>query len=141
MTRLEAPIGQREDQRTEFKRAEALRRLEPISHAVVSMLNASGGNVWIGVIEQDERWQGVEPIENADREAPSSVEPSRHDCLERDEKDELAKEGVDRQEQIPLPEGVHERQEYVGDCRQDGTEENHAARAADVRPAPDKRAG
>jgi hypothetical protein len=78
-----APIGACEDHRTEFKRQDALRKLEPISHAVVSMLNAAGGNVWIGVIEQDERWVGVEPIADAENEARrlqdhliATIEPS-----------------------------------------------------------------
>jgi hypothetical protein len=80
-----APIGACEDHRTEFKRQDALRKLEPISHAVVSMLNAAGGNVWIGVIEQDERWVGVEPIADAENEARrlqdhliATIEPSPH---------------------------------------------------------------
>ena len=77
------PIGACEDQHNEFKRAEALRKLEPISHAVTSMLNASGGNVWIGVIEQDERWTGVEAIASVEIEARrvedhlmAAIEPS-----------------------------------------------------------------
>lgn len=46
-------IGTREDQCTEFKAAEALERPPTIAREVVALLNATGGDIWIGVDEHE----------------------------------------------------------------------------------------
>ena len=51
----EIPLGEREDQRLEFKAKEALKDLFSIGREVVGMLNAEGGEVWIGIREEDGR--------------------------------------------------------------------------------------
>ena len=45
------PIGQREGQRLEFKAMASLRKPESIAREVVGMLNAEGGEIWIGIGE------------------------------------------------------------------------------------------
>lgn len=61
-------LGRREDQRLEFKSAETLTK-EPsqIARAVVGMLNAGGGEVWIGVEEEDSVAVAVEPVHDPER--------------------------------------------------------------------------
>jgi hypothetical protein len=46
-------IGQRESQTLEFKSADSLKKPFTISREVVAMLNAAGGEIWIGIREQD----------------------------------------------------------------------------------------
>lgn len=46
-------IGRREDHRTEFKAAEALEKPSNIAREVVALLNANGGDIWVGIDEQD----------------------------------------------------------------------------------------
>lgn len=58
------PLGRREGPTLEFKAAAALRAPEKIGREVVGFLNASGGDVWIGVSEQDGVAATVEPIED-----------------------------------------------------------------------------
>src|SRR5688572_23543765 len=48
------PIGKREDEHTEFKRAEALKEPSNIAREAVAFLNADGGEIWIGVEEDGE---------------------------------------------------------------------------------------
>jgi hypothetical protein len=62
------PIGQRENQRLEFKSKEVLRRLPSVGREVVAMLNSDGGDVWIGLREADGVAVNLEPIENLDYE-------------------------------------------------------------------------
>jgi hypothetical protein len=64
------PIGKSEDQRLEFKGRDALRDKDRLSIAreVVAMLNADGGEIWIGVAEQGGRAVQVEPIPDAESE-------------------------------------------------------------------------
>ena len=62
MTESIVPIGQSESLRLEFKAAEALRRPHRIGRAVVAMLNADGGSVWIGVREEGGRAVELESI-------------------------------------------------------------------------------
>ncbi len=47
------PLGKRESQHLEFRAADALEKPLSISREVVGMLNASGGEVWIGLREED----------------------------------------------------------------------------------------
>jgi hypothetical protein len=56
------PLGQRESQRLEFKGADALKDPEKIAREVVAMLNAEGGEVWVGLREEGGRAVAVESI-------------------------------------------------------------------------------
>jgi hypothetical protein len=60
-------LGRREDQRLEFKSKDALEDPSTIARAVVGMLNAEGGEVWIGVEEEDSAAAVVEPIQDPER--------------------------------------------------------------------------
>jgi schlafen family protein len=62
------PYGERENLHREFKSAEALKNPEIIGRAVVAMLNAEGGVVWVGLREEGERAVAIEPIPDPDRE-------------------------------------------------------------------------
>jgi hypothetical protein len=53
------PLGQAEGQRLEFKRADALKDPEKIAREVVGMLNAEGGEVWIGFREEGQSVEGI----------------------------------------------------------------------------------
>jgi hypothetical protein len=77
------PLGEKEDHRREFKSALALKDPEIIARGVVAMLNAEGGEVWVGLREEGERAVAIEPILDAEREARrlqdslvDTVEPS-----------------------------------------------------------------
>jgi hypothetical protein len=61
------PLGQRESQRLEFKGAEALKEPEKIAREVVAMLNAEGGEIWVGLREEDGRAVALEPILDVER--------------------------------------------------------------------------
>ena len=62
------PLGQRESQRLEFKGADALQDPEKIAPEVVAMLNAEGGEVWVGLREEEGRAVAVEAIPKAEAE-------------------------------------------------------------------------
>lgn len=62
------PLGQREDQRLEFKRSESLLRTESVAREVVGLLNADGGEVWVGVREEGGEAVEVEGVKDAERE-------------------------------------------------------------------------
>ncbi len=62
------PLGQRESQRLEFKAADALKEPEKIAREVVAMLNAEGGEVWVGLREEEGRAVAVEAVPNAEAE-------------------------------------------------------------------------
>jgi len=57
-------LGRREDQRLELKSKAALDSPETIARAVAGMLNAGGGEVWIGVEEREEEGKAaaVDPV-------------------------------------------------------------------------------
>jgi hypothetical protein len=59
---IEVPLGKREGLHLEFKAAEALKDPEKIAREVVAMLNAEGGEVWIGLREEDGVAVAVEEI-------------------------------------------------------------------------------
>ena len=64
MTRA-VPIGQAESQQLEFKGSQALRKPISIVREVTAMLNSGyHGEVWVGVVERDEKAVGIETIEN-----------------------------------------------------------------------------
>ncbi len=62
------PLGQEESVGLEFKAPEALKRPGIIARSVVAMLNAEGGEIWIGLGESGGRAVEVQPIANADSE-------------------------------------------------------------------------
>jgi Putative DNA-binding domain len=62
------PLGQSEGERREFKGKDVLRHLPNVSREVVGMLNATGGEIWIGLAEEQGRAARVEAIDNATRE-------------------------------------------------------------------------
>lgn len=68
-TSIEIPLGRAENQKLEFKAAASLKRPERIGREVVGMLNGEGGEVWIGLREEESRAVQIEPISDAEREA------------------------------------------------------------------------
>ena len=66
---VESILTRTEDQKLEFKSAKALVRPEGIAREVVGMMNAGGGEIWIGV-EDDKRGapSGVSRIDDPERE-------------------------------------------------------------------------
>lgn len=65
--KLDEVLGRREGQRLEFKAGAALGEPGNIARAVVGMLNADGGEIWIGVDEKDGVATGLTPIANPGR--------------------------------------------------------------------------
>lgn len=63
--KVRIPLGQVEGQRLEFKGREALKKPQLLSRAVVAMLNADGGDVWVGLREEGGRAVQVEPVVDA----------------------------------------------------------------------------
>lgn len=62
-------LGRREDQRLEFKSAEVLTRdLDSVAREVVGMLNANGGEIWIGVEDEDDVAVAIHPVTDSARE-------------------------------------------------------------------------
>jgi hypothetical protein len=77
------PLNQAESQDLEFKGKDVLKHLPSVSREVVGMLNATGGDLWIGLGEENGRAVRIEAIENSDREVGrlrdhfcDSIEPS-----------------------------------------------------------------
>ncbi len=77
------PLGQPESERREFKGRDVLKHLPNVSREVVGMLNAAGGEIWIGLAEEQGRAARVEAIDNATREVTrlrdhftDAIEPS-----------------------------------------------------------------
>jgi hypothetical protein len=60
-------LGRREDQRLEFKSREALRDPSSIAREVVGMLNAAGGEVWIGVVDEEAKAVALDPVASPER--------------------------------------------------------------------------
>lgn len=63
-----SPLGGRESLRLEFKRAAVLKDPFDLARTLVAMLNASGGEVWVGVAEKDGVAVALEGIESIERE-------------------------------------------------------------------------
>jgi Putative DNA-binding domain len=61
------PLGRKEDFHLEFKGRDALDEPEKIAREVVAFLNAKGGEVWVGLGEEDARAVKVEPIPDPER--------------------------------------------------------------------------
>lgn len=77
------PMGERENERREFKSVRALAQPETIARAVVALLNAEGGEVWVGLRDEGGvavELEGVEEAEEAARRLLDSlvdtIEPS-----------------------------------------------------------------
>lgn len=68
------PLGQREDYHLEFKSAAALERPEIIGREVVAMLNAEGGEIWVGLRDEDGLAVELEGVPHADRAAESLLD-------------------------------------------------------------------
>jgi hypothetical protein len=62
-------LGKEEGQHLEFKARDALRKPAGIARGVVAMLNAGGGDVWIGVREDGGRAVELQPIPEPERES------------------------------------------------------------------------
>lgn len=60
-------LGRREDQRLELKSKGALEEPSKIAREVVAMLNSDGGEVWIGVEEEDGVAAAIDPVSEPDR--------------------------------------------------------------------------
>ncbi|MEW6269805.1 MAG: ATP-binding protein [Thermodesulfobacteriota bacterium] len=63
------PLGEKEGFQREFKSADALRRPDTIGREIVGMLNAGGGEIWIGMTEENGVAVGIEDVPEADRAA------------------------------------------------------------------------
>ncbi len=63
---VDAPIGMREDQRLEFKGRASLDNLDKIVREAVAMLNAEGGEIWVGVREEQEIAVAIEGVDEPD---------------------------------------------------------------------------
>lgn len=75
------PLGQREGAKLEFKGRDALKKPASIGREVVAMLNAEGGEIWIGVTEQEGRAVAIEPLENLEQ-ARSALQDHLIDTIE-----------------------------------------------------------
>lgn len=63
------PLGERESETLELKGRDALKDRKSLGRAVVAFLNTRGGDLYIGIREENEIGIDVEAIENADEEA------------------------------------------------------------------------
>lgn len=62
------PLGFREDLHLEIKSRDSLRQPDSIAREVVAMLNADGGDIWVGVREADGVAAEIEAIADAERQ-------------------------------------------------------------------------
>lgn len=91
----EIPLGQSEDQQTEFKAAGALNDLYAISREVAAMLNsAKGGTVWIGLAEEGGRAVRIDPVPDVERQR-GRLRDHLLDALEPSPRGEVDAESVD----------------------------------------------
>ncbi len=63
---VDAPIGRQEGQRLEFKGRASLDNLDKIVRETVAMLNAEGGEIWVGVREEQEVAVAIEGVDEPD---------------------------------------------------------------------------
>lgn len=81
-------IGQGEGQRLEFKGREKLGDRKELGLEVVAFLNAEGGDLYIGVREEDDRAVAIEGVEDAEREI-DALRSSFGDSIEPDPRGDL----------------------------------------------------
>ena len=62
------PLGREESQTLELKGRDALQKPSGIARGVVAMLNAKGGEIWVGLAEANGRAVEVQPVKNAQSE-------------------------------------------------------------------------
>ena len=67
MSDSELPLGQPEGPELEFQSAEVLDDLHGLSRSIVSMLNSTGGVVWVGIEERDGRAVGARAVHEPGR--------------------------------------------------------------------------
>ena len=70
------PLGRHESSTLEFKQKDSLSHPESIGREIVGMLNSDGGEVWIGIKEQDGTSVSVDSIDD-----PDSAKRSLRDYL------------------------------------------------------------
>jgi len=75
------PIGQRESEVLEFKGRDALSDRKELGREVVAFLNTQGGDLYIGIREENEIAVEVEPIADAEEEV-RKLRDSLHDSIE-----------------------------------------------------------
>ena len=90
------PLGELESETLEFKGRDVLKDLGTVGRVVVALLNAKGGDFWIGIAESDGRAATLEPVSGVEREArrvrdflADSIEPSLSDEVKVDTPDGL----------------------------------------------------
>jgi hypothetical protein len=64
---VKVPIGASESARLEFKAADAMKHPESVIRAVVAMLNSDGGEIWVGLGEENGKAVSVQPLSDAER--------------------------------------------------------------------------
>lgn len=69
MTPRQPPLGRKEDLHLEIKGRDSLRQPDSIAREVVGLLNAEGGELWLGIRESAGVALEIEAIADADREA------------------------------------------------------------------------
>lgn len=92
------PLGRKEDSRLELKAADALRDPEKIAREVVAMLNAEGGDVWVGLREENGRAVKVDPILDPEQEKRRLLDYLIDTIEPRPSHDELGIHDVDEGE-------------------------------------------
>lgn len=78
-------IGTPEGQRLEFKGAASMRNPKgrrKIAKEVVAMLNAQGGNLWVGIAEDGDRMIGLEPFGEEDSHHEVALKDTLLDLIE-----------------------------------------------------------
>jgi hypothetical protein len=78
-------LGQREDGRTEFKRAEKLRSVDgrrDLLRSVVALRNGSGGVLWIGATEREGAFAGWDPLRSEDERHWTALRDALLDKIE-----------------------------------------------------------
>lgn len=68
------PLGLREDLRLEIKGRDSLREPDAIAREVVAMLNADGGEIWVGVREDGGVAVAIEAVADAERQGDRLLE-------------------------------------------------------------------
>jgi len=66
---MEIPLGQRESSVLEFKSREELKERKNLGKEIVAFLNTQGGDLYIGIREENEIAVAIEPIEDAENAA------------------------------------------------------------------------